>query len=539
MLEDNNHENNVYAHDIKNQIKHISEVESGRKGYYCMGCKRAMQAKKGAVNTHHFAHDPTDIKRKGKCTFSDETYRHKLAKDILQRIRKIKVPSLFKFPPNGVEGKPNLIRSSWMIEAHYVKIELQFYEDENGIVKYGRGINFEKPENGKQLLIQPDVAFFDENNKPILLIEIVATHKINIEKALKIRRLGIDTVEITIPKSSPNEIEEAFNKTDRTHWIYNYEQEQTNYVRVPEGDNEGVLLIDEFQRKLFESFESFSCRASQIRNLIRAVGKCLDSEQYRGVKQSVTEEIQRVENNTTTNRRQLLGLQSGIENELREEFGLKTERVRSDFKSNADRIDERQEYLDGEKGKIESRYDELDERYKRKNQEIRDLQGNYESKFQEEIERIENYFNELGTSGITLEERIRTIESEEESFRRNIEATTKQIKIDEELEITEIASIEGRRSTLSKQYLEIANEIINGVTANESTVRKRFENLREESIRAISNRDSKSVSRIRREIDELLDEERPLFAIASEISNLRRYKRAKEFLNSRAWQNWV
>ena len=69
MLEENNHENNVYAHDIKNKIKHISEVESGRKGYYCMGCKREMQAKKGSVNIHHFAHDPTDIKRKGKCTF--------------------------------------------------------------------------------------------------------------------------------------------------------------------------------------------------------------------------------------------------------------------------------------------------------------------------------------------------------------------------------------------------------------------------------------------------------------------------------------
>ena len=539
MLEENNHENNVYAHDIKNQIKHISEVESGKKGYYCMGCKREMQAKKGSINTHHFAHDPTDIIRKGKCTFSDETYRHKLAKDILQRIRQIKVPSLLKFPPNDIEGKPNLIRSSWVVQAHSVEIELQFYEDENGLVKYGRGMNFEKFENKIQLLIQPDVTFFDEYNKPILLIEIVATHKINIEKALKIRRLGIDTVEITIPKSSPNDIEESFNKTDRTQWIYIYEQEQTNYVRFSEGDNEGISSIDEFQRKLFESIESYSCRTSQINNLIRAIAKCLESDQYRAVKQSVTGEIQRVEINTETNRVQLLRLQSEIEIELRKEFGLKTERVRNDFKSNADRIDEEQELIDEEKGELERKYDELGERYKRKKAEIRDIQGNYKSEFQGEIERLEEYLGKLGAIGITLEERIRGIESEEISFTRSIEAATRQIEIDEEFQITEIARIEHRRKSIAAEYIDIEKKIISEFESNESTIRRRFENLREESIRAISNRDSKSVSRIRREIEELLDEKGPLIAIASEISNLRRYKRAKEFLNSRAWQNWI
>lgn len=539
MLEENNHENNVYAHDIKNQIKHISEVESGRKGYYCMGCKREMQAKKGSVNIHHFAHDPTDIIRKGKCTFSDETHRHRLAKDILQRIRQIKVPSLFKLPPHGIDGKPNLIRSSWMINAHHVEIELQFYEDENGLVKHRRGINFEMNENNIQLLIQPDVTFFDESNKPILLIEIVATHKINNEKTLKIRRLGIDTVEITIPKNSPNEIEESFSKTDRTQWIYNYEQQQTNYVRIPEGDNEGVSPIDEFQRKLLESIESYSCRASEINNLVRAIGKCVDSEQYRGVKQSVTGEIQRVENNTATSTGQLLRLQSKIENELRNEFGLETERVRYTFKSNADRIDEGQERFEEEKEEFERNYTNLEERYRRKDDEIRDSQRNYESEFQGEIERIENYLGELGTSGTTLEERIRRIESEENDFKRDIETLSRQFEYNTEFAEGEIRAIEIRRSAISTKYFNIEKEIISEFESNESTVRKRFENLREESIKAISNRDSKSVSRIRREIEELLDEEGPLFAIASEISNLRRYRRAKEFLNSRAWKNWV
>jgi competence CoiA-like predicted nuclease len=80
------HDNNVYAHDITNHVKHISEVASGRKGYYCMGCAREMQAKKGEKYAHHFSHDPNDIDNKGKCTYSDETYRHQLAKDSLQYI---------------------------------------------------------------------------------------------------------------------------------------------------------------------------------------------------------------------------------------------------------------------------------------------------------------------------------------------------------------------------------------------------------------------------------------------------------------------
>ena len=183
-MEENRHENNVYAFDIKNIPKHISEVESGKKGYYCMGCGREMQAKKGGILTHHFAHDPKDILKKGKCIYSDETYRHKLAKEILQRIKQIKVPNLYKYPSLGIEGKPNKLREAWTVVASTVKNELTFYEDENGTICYGRDIVFEGTE--KFLLIKPDVTFFDKDENPILLIEIVATHKIDKNKLIKI-----------------------------------------------------------------------------------------------------------------------------------------------------------------------------------------------------------------------------------------------------------------------------------------------------------------------------------------------------------------
>ena len=73
----------VFARDKSQTILHISQATSGKNGYFCLGCNKQMQAKKGEVKFHHFSHDPKDAEKHGKCTYSDETYRHKLAKEIL------------------------------------------------------------------------------------------------------------------------------------------------------------------------------------------------------------------------------------------------------------------------------------------------------------------------------------------------------------------------------------------------------------------------------------------------------------------------
>lgn len=167
-----------------------------------------MQAKKGEHKKHHFSHDPKDIAIKGKCTYSDETERHKIAKDILQRIKQIKVPALYKYPPQVVEGKSYKIRDAQVIKAFSVRNEISFYEDENGNLSYGSNI-YSETGIKKYALIRPDITFFDVNEKPILLIELIATHDINEEKLSKIIRLGDDTIRISIPKESPEKIEES------------------------------------------------------------------------------------------------------------------------------------------------------------------------------------------------------------------------------------------------------------------------------------------------------------------------------------------
>ena len=144
------------------------------------------------------------------------------------------------------------IRDSEFIEAKYTKSELTFYETDYGEVKYGKN-----PEiDNRNLLIRPDVTFFNLQNEPILLIEIVVTHKIDSEKLAKIKRLGIDTVQVTIPKDSLENIEKSFSLGQKIKWIHNNEQERTEYIYTPNSDTEGISQTDELQRKFFE--ESFA-----------------------------------------------------------------------------------------------------------------------------------------------------------------------------------------------------------------------------------------------------------------------------------------
>jgi competence CoiA-like predicted nuclease len=113
----NEHDDHSYALDLQDKLKHISEVERGRKGYFCPGCRQRMIARKGDIKIHHFAHDPQDVERRGKCSYSDETIRHKLGKEILQHLKHVKVPSLRKYPADGQSGGVQIIRESWTVEA--------------------------------------------------------------------------------------------------------------------------------------------------------------------------------------------------------------------------------------------------------------------------------------------------------------------------------------------------------------------------------------------------------------------------------------
>lgn len=478
--------NNVYAYNIKDEIIDISEAISGRKGYYCLGCKREMQAVKAHIvgRMSFFRHDAQAVKGQPKCTYSDETYRHKIAKEILFRLKKIKVPAVYKYPPVGYDGKANLLSEARLIEAYSVGIERSFFEDENGQIHCQKGA---LSVNEKHLLIKPDVTFFDVDEKPILFIEIVVTHKITDDKRIKLKRLGIDTVQIRIPKDSPQEIEKSFFSSQYIKWIYNDEEQRTEYIPIPEGSSEGILPIDEEQRKLFA--ETSKCRAAQLRNLIRTIERCLESKQYGDVEGELESELSRVERNTKKVREQWAELQGEIQLGIFEQYGsrrTKLGREQGEFS-----IEERE---------FQRHYKDLEQRYTTK-------KGILGIEIRGEIQNIGGNEQPIETRRRNLEREATGVDGDVRNGRRRIE----QIKRDrDELESRlryDIESSEKYEAREIERIQSLFDELPNKFEQRENGVRAEFKYFEEterreiEGVEKFENEFDSNVEQGRRELE--------------------------------------
>jgi hypothetical protein len=399
---------NDYAVNINDEIIYIHNVASGRKGYYCRGCKKEMQAVRSYKERRsYFRHDPKCVDNNHTCHYTSETYRHQLAKEILQRIKRIKVKSVFKQPPPGDEGEPNLLSQSKFIEAFYVGVERYFYENSDGTI-----ICTKKEKNDeKYLLIKPDVVFYNEKYEVILLIEIFATHKISDEKKVKLKRLGIDTVQVIIPKGSPDEIEKTFYRTDNTYWVYNNEQENAEYIRTTKRDSKGIPLIDELQKKFLE--ESVKCRAAQINNLIRSIGRCLGSKSYLETESEIRSEILRVERNTEKYRQRLDQLRNDHRERAERKYKEPKEIIRSEEKE-----------LGLNEDKAKDKHSELEERYYKKRIELEQKEGELD----EEEGRLEFAEIEYGKDILREEKSIELRRSQIEGEERDIDETIRQTR---------------------------------------------------------------------------------------------------------------
>jgi hypothetical protein len=475
---------NVYANSVKMEEIHISEAESGRKGYYCLGCQKEMQAVISRLPNRisYFRHDHNAVMGLPKCAYSDETYRHKLAKQLLIALKRVKVPTLYKYPPKDSGGVPMFLSEPKFIEAEYVKPELYFYENELGEVQCSRTMFSEE---SKYLLLKPDIVFLDKDEKPILLIEIVATHKITEKKQLDLKRLGIDTIQIAIPKDSRENIERTFTITERTKWIYNYEQDNTKYIPIPTPYSEGISSIEEDQRKLLE--ESAKCRKAQINNLIRTITRCLESEQYRAIAGSVESEISRVEENTKTNRgsydNQRERHQQHLDN-LRNEI---RERVNSKYRKRREEIEAGSRVLEKEEEEFRRYCVQENEKY-----EI-DLVNKSAGIKQSTIEKYRNLQETIDNKYRNLEERYNrkraVLETIRESGERVIREFAEQFarnkrSVDREREFNNrIREEKGRieREIREIERLEIS-EPENLIREQEygANLEKRFANLRDE-----------------------------------------------------------
>lgn len=555
---------NVYALNTKDQTIHISEAESGRKGYFCLGCKRELQAVKQTKENRisYFRHDHNALKGEGLCTYSDETYRHQLAKQILLNYKKVKVPAVYKYPPEGTENLvANLISKEKYIEASFGIPELSFYEDDQGGIHYGKVF---PDSNEYNLLIKPDITFFDNQSKPILLIELVATHKLSEEKKLKIKHLGIDCIQIAIPKDSPENIEKVFDKTEKTKWIYNYEQESREYVPTSISGGEGISFIDEDQRKLFE--ESFKCRTSQIGNLIRTIKRCLESEQYGEIIRALESEISRVEGNSEAERKDLERIRRN--HKLRIE--ALRERIRATvnerYKQDIDRIlserarldaeeQQLQEFISNEEASITStiekhrnrieeklskqypitieeeqrRYNNLEQRYKRKKSELIRKTEN-EDRIIKETRLINNRLES------TIAEKLSTI-TEQERELENIERRINEESGIEKEYNSQIKSIEDKIRRIEEESVQQRNELSERIRSNRNDLEKKYNYFRRQFIAAIEGREF--------EENEYTRKYKAIIADLGKTSdyifarrNYERYEKAWRCFTSGSYKNW-
>lgn len=503
--------NNDWAKNVKGEHLFIDSAKSGRKGYFCIGCDKQMEAvkKKNINHRSYFRHVPVDIAKDEKpCTFSNRKYRETLATDILQRLKSIKVPNIYKYPPKGEDGAPMLLEKSKFVTAKKVKSQLTFYEDSNGEIRYGKNPDIED----RYLLIRPDVTFFDANDKPILLIELVITHKVKEEKKIKLRRLGIDTISIIVPKSSEQEIEDNFKTTKRVKWEYNGIEANTEYIRVSSGTSEGILEFDEDQRRIFE--ESLTCRKARLNNTLRTIKRCLQSEPYRRAEHDFESEISRIEKATES-----------VKQELRELEERYNQEVFSEFAGEYEALELQEKEFESEQERFQEDFKGLEERYITKISDIRDEQDAINNLTEEELEdnKTEEQINrEFEQEGRQLQREYTKRRAE---LRRNIEEHT-----------TKLENTEKRREEIPEEFSELEAQERKEFAEAQERFDVEERNL-EETVRRELDRDiRRNPDRFSKGVGNILEAQRVGHAFQDAKRQEAIYKRARELFNKGTWE---
>jgi hypothetical protein len=529
---------NDWAKDITGNPQHISDADSGLKGYYCMGCDKEMQAVKfkNPAFQSYFRHHAHNVNKGDvECVFSSRVYRERLAEQILRRLKELKVPAVYKYPPKGVKGNPILLAEKTTIKAASVKAQLSFYEDENGEIKWGSN-----PEiDDRYLLIRPDVTFFDKDEKPILFVEFVITHKLPDDKKVKLKRLGINTVQIIIPKVPEEEIEKSLKSVTKVKWVYNDIESNTNYIPVSEGDTEGILSIDEEQRKLFE--ESYSCRAAQFKDLIRSIDRSVESESYKRVKYQFEREISRIKETTTRNRERLGELERGFESE-----------VYADIEPEAIESGERYSNFEQQQIAFEEYYSNLETRYTNKATLLKNQDDRLKRAIREYID------NETTGEGIRndFEGRKEKLQNDSKRFRDEIEGVAKeqerfgdfirQLEREEQEQFEQFKNSECNNFERCKRELEQQTENVESKINNFREFSKEegrrvesdLENIRNETIERISQSVTSGNTELSKRIKSVSEIRGFLSSYDDRKNTYERYRSYLELFRNGAWKKW-
>ncbi|MDQ2772116.1 MAG: hypothetical protein M3Y54_16640 [Bacteroidota bacterium] len=258
----------------------IFDAISGTKGYLCKGCHRAVIARKGQVNEPHFAHLASHKANEVECHYSSETYRHEKAKEILLAIKQVQVPNVYAAYPPEYTGRVPLLAKACTVDAVSVLDERNVYINEIGDIKWvkrGREGKFDDKGGKWELLVRPDIIFLDAAAKPILFIEIAATHKTSEKKLTRLHLLKINTIEVFIPKSiAPEDIKPLFYVTSHTTWLYNAQRAAYRFDPATAPTlGRGSAGAVELAGGIYAQGETIGCRRARLANAVRFLRSCL------------------------------------------------------------------------------------------------------------------------------------------------------------------------------------------------------------------------------------------------------------------------
>jgi hypothetical protein len=531
-----------------NKEIHISQAESGLRGYRCLGCHGPMIAniqRKNPSRRSFFRHHATNIERdERQCVRANKEYREKIARNIINRLKYVNAPAIYKYPDEKDDSlAPMLIENRKIIKAYQTKSELTFYEDSLGKIKWVSNPDVKE----KDLLIRPDVTFFNEKGKPILLIEFVITHKISIEKYVKIARLGIDTLGINIPKKSEAEIEKALQSTRKYKWIYNGKESETTYIPVSRRNKESLSQVDEDERIIFE--ETFKCRDHEIRECIRSIRKCLQSKQYRDIEQKLNVQLQKVERNTEREKQELERLEKSARKEAlsrnrrqEEEIESRRSELEKRYYSKRDSLEQstKKHYNNSSRG-TEIIFNQAKEEKEIREIEQRIIREQNQSRFDKEsIERElwEDYREEIERLNESID-KIKREQERIESRRENLEREIKSEIDEEEREVEQLI----RRHTKRREGIEeeMAGYYRTTIDSNISEIGKlNFEEEKiDESTRAEFHRSIQdSSSELPKEIRNILQAKSMGRDFSIFDSKEKRYRSAREIFRKGTWKTW-
>lgn len=524
---------------------HISKVkESGRQDFSCLGCKKPMQAilRKICNYKPYFRHHTKDVEYGERCTYRDDDHRRKIAWIELELYKQISVPPLYKVPPKGTDGLAIFLLAGETVYGAKVTRQQYFYDDVNGNVhttsqfQVGMG----------NLLYYADAVFYNADEEPLLLVVFSdgKRKKRGIEILAGLSRLRINTVQVIIPKESPEAIQRAIRGGKNTKWLYHDDERRFDYFSLSGELPAGIPAADIDQGQLFE--ESCACRKAQINNLIRAINKCLGAEPYH----RADEHNRRLIGETEF----AIGRAEERRNEFEEQY---REGSKSAHRGELDAITGLRNRLGTAKTAFSREYQDLEERYQWKKceleEETRVLESNIRAaefapngggrSIAERRSELEcNHQNERRRMDELFKKELRSTDSKRAGVERTITSEKAAIERLQELVAKEPGRFERAIREKATQFDQLeANEAaaIEQLQTDGEQLAEEFEELRRQTATAAENRNAEGTNGLSRRLKALLDARGCFVAIEDAQSDQRRHRAAKKFLESPAFQTWV